>query len=86
MAAEIANIVGIIGVILLLIAFFFLQLGKLATHGYTYSFLNLAGALMILYSLFYAWNLPAVIIEVAWSLISIFGIAKRFFKGSVTLS
>lgn len=78
--AEIANLIGIAGVIILLLAFFLLQLGKLAAHAYLYSVLNLLGSLMILYSLFYAWNLPAVIIEISWALISIFGIVKRAIR------
>jgi hypothetical protein len=79
MAAEVANILGILGVILLLIAFFLLQYDKLTPHSILYILANLIGSLLILYSLFYNWNLPAVVIEIAWAAISIYGI-YRWFK------
>lgn len=80
-----ANITGIIGVILLLIAFYCIQLGKLSAFGFTYSFFNLLGSLMILASLFYDWNLPAALIEIAWSCVSLIGI-WRWAKKRNTLN
>lgn len=78
LAAEIANILGIFGVLLLLIAFFLLQSDRLAAHNILYILANLIGSLLVLYSLFYEWNLPAVVIETAWALISVFGIYKWY--------
>jgi uncharacterized membrane protein len=75
----IANIVGIIGVLMLLFAYFYVQLGKIQALGLSFPVLNLIGSLFILFSLFYEWNLPAVLIEAAWSIISLFGI-WRWYK------
>ena len=73
---EITNTIGFIGVGLLLLAYFLLQLKKISATNYSYPVLNLIGSLLILFSLFYAWNFPAVIVEIAWALISIFGIIQ----------
>ncbi len=69
-----ANVIGVLGVIVLLIAYFLLQIGKISQNHFIYPFFNLIGSLMILCSLFYAWNLSAVIIEIAWAIISLVGI------------
>ncbi len=74
--AAIANIIGILGVILMLLAYGLLQCDKLTSSQLSYSVLNLFGALMVLYSLFFAWNLPAAIIESAWAIISLVGIGR----------
>ncbi len=71
-----ADIVGIVGVTLILIAYFLLQFEKMNSNSVSYSMLNLVGAAMILYSLFYHWNLASVIIEIAWIIISIAGIFR----------
>jgi hypothetical protein len=65
-----ATIIGTRGVVLILVSYFLLQLRKLSIH----SFYNLVGSLMMLFSLYFQWNLPAVIIEIAWSFISIYGV------------
>lgn len=72
--ATLHDLIGLLGVTILLIAYFLLQSGKLTTTHLWYSILNLLGALMILYSLFFDWNLSAVVIETVWALISVFGI------------
>lgn len=73
---EIANPVGLIGVILILIAYFLLSTGKWISHSFKFQFLNFIGAWMILYSLFFYWNLSSVVIEIAWILISTVGMLR----------
>ena len=38
---------------------------------------NLAGALLLLVSLYDAWNLPSVVIETFWALISLYGLIRN---------
>ena len=71
--------VGILGVISILVSYLLLQLEKLSADSLNYSLANLIGALLIILSLLYEFNLSAMIIESAWALISLFGIWK-FFK------
>lgn len=72
------DILGIGGVIIILIAYLLLQLEKLSPKDWQYSAANALGALLILVSLFFSFNLASFIIEIAWLLISIFGLFKAF--------
>jgi hypothetical protein len=76
MSSLIYNAIGIFGDVLILIAYSLLQLKKLSAETVAYSFLNLAGAALILFSLFFSWNLPAVIIEISWVMISVYGLLQ----------
>jgi paired small multidrug resistance pump len=70
------DIIGFIGVGIILIAYCLLQANRLSAKHLSYSLMNLIGASMILFSLFYTWNTPAVFIEIAWILISLYGVVK----------
>jgi len=70
------DILGIIGVAIILIAYLLLQLEKLSIQDWRYSAANGLGALLILVSLYFSFNLASFIIEIAWLLISIFGLFK----------
>ncbi|MGE3920336.1 MAG: hypothetical protein AB7F64_05230, partial [Gammaproteobacteria bacterium] len=58
--------------------YFMLQYNKLKANTYLFSSLNVIGSCLILYSLFFAWNLSSALIEIAWILISCFGIFKKW--------
>jgi len=73
---NLANPIGIIGVIIILIAYFLLNTGRWRANSYIFQWCNLVGAIMILYSLYFHWNLASVVIEVAWLMISIIGILR----------
>jgi len=68
---------GLVGVALVLVAFFLLQAHKLSGQGYTYQVMNLLGAFGILLSLIFGmFNLSAFVQELAWFLISVYGIVR----------
>lgn len=73
---SVPDILGIVGVVLILTAYLALQLEKMDPKSVAYSFLNGAGAAFILVSLYFDFNLSAALIESAWLLISIFGLFK----------
>ena len=73
------DLVGCLGTIIILVAYILLQTRKLDAHHVLFSLLNLVGALMILISLLYSWNLAAVVMEIAWASISVFGMIKILF-------
>ncbi len=65
---------GMLGVAVVLLAFFLLQARKLHGNGLTYQLMNALGAIAIMLSLFLgSFNLPAFVLEVAWLVISIYG-------------
>ncbi len=68
------DFVGNIGVFLILLAYLFLQLGKINSQSIRFGLLNAFGALSILISLYFKFNLSAFIIELFWLLISLVGI------------
>lgn len=68
------NLVGGIGVIMVLGAYFMLQSGRMDVRHWPFSLLNALGSLLILLSLAVDYNLPAVLIEAFWLLISVYGL------------
>ena len=75
------DIIGSIGVGLLILTYTALQLEKIRSEALLYSLLNALGASLILISLIYSFNFAAFIVEFFWMLISIYGIIKYFLKG-----
>ncbi len=72
------DLLGIIGVVLILVTYLLMQLEKLSARSFSYSATNGLGALLILVSLMYDFNLSAFIIEASWLLISIYGVVRNF--------
>lgn len=80
----IPDIFGTIGVVLCLLGYFLLQCGKLKSTDLSFSLYNLFGAGLILFSLFFDWNLSAALIEGSWVLISILGVVRFFMRRRAT--
>lgn len=72
--STISDVVGISGVVILLIAYYLLNVGKMSALSMSYQWFNLLGAAFILFSLCFHWNTSSVLIEIAWIIISIIGI------------
>lgn len=68
------DIIGLMGVTLILVVYGLVHLDRIDVKKITFSVLNAFGAALILVSLYVDYNLPAVTIEVAWILISLYGI------------
>jgi hypothetical protein len=78
------DVVGNIGVLIILGCYLLLQLNKLASSELSFSVFNGLGALLILISLTYEFNLSAFIIELFWLLISLFGVTTYLLKRRAT--
>lgn len=72
------DIIGVLGVIIVISTYFLLQIEKIDAKSFLFSFLNTIGSLMILYSLMYNWNLASFLIEFFWILISLYGLFKWY--------
>jgi hypothetical protein len=70
------DLAGFIGVLLIVIAYLLLQLDKLPSSSPSYSLLNAVGALLIIVSLIFKFNLSAFIVEAFWFLISLLGLRR----------
>ena len=77
---QLFDLAGFIGVLLIIIAYLLLQLEKLPSSSPSYSLMNAAGALLIIISLIFAFNLSAFIVEVFWFLISLLGIWRSLIS------
>lgn len=68
-------IIGLVGMIVTLLAYFLLQAQKLHGNGLVYQLMNAIGALGVTLSLLFGtFNLAAFLLEAAWFVISIYGI------------
>lgn len=72
------TISGLVGVVLVLLAYALLSVGKLVATDVRYLWLNLIGTMGILLSLFIDWNLAGVVAQCIWIVISIAGLWRAY--------
>ena len=68
---------GFVGAACFATAYFANLQGWLPSSGRAFPALNLLGAVLVLISLFDAWNLPSVVLEVFWAAISLHGVLRN---------
>ena len=74
------DLVGNVGVLLMVIAYLLLQLEKLPSSAVSYLLLNAVGAVLVIISLRFRFNLSAFFMEAFWLLISLYGLARPLFS------
>ena len=72
------DLVGNVGVVILMVTYLLLQLNRIRSDELAYSLLNAVGASLIVVSLLVDFNLSALLMEVFWVLISFVGIYRYF--------
>lgn len=75
---------GIAGTLMVLVAFFLLQAGRLAGTGILYQLLNLFGAGGVLVSLLGTFNVSVFMLELVWMAISAYGIVRTLMSRRIT--
>jgi hypothetical protein len=76
------DLIGNIGVLLMVVAYLLLQLQKISSSAVSYLALNVIGAVMVIISLTVRFNLSAFLMEGFWLLISLYGLARTlWFRG-----
>ncbi len=70
------GLIGNLGVMLVLGTYLFVQMGRMDMRRAAYSLANATGALLILVSLVYDFNLSSFVIEIVWLLISLYGLIR----------
>ncbi|MFY8351426.1 CBU_0592 family membrane protein [Pseudoalteromonas sp. SSM20] len=78
MISIIFDIIGMTGTFLVVGAFFLLQLDKVKPTGIAYNLMNLSGAILLLISLCYNFNLASFVIELFWIAASLIGLYKYY--------
>lgn len=77
---NIADLIGFIGVSLILIAYFLNINNKLDANDLSYILLNLVGAFMACVASVMMKSYPFVLLEGIWTIVSIAGLVKHFRK------
>ena len=70
------DLFGVVGVLCILIAYAGATSGRLDARRAPALLLNLTGALLILVSLYFDFNLSAVLMEGAWALVAVYGLVQ----------
>ena len=68
------DFLGNLGVILIVGSYLWLQLGRISGQSAAYSLVNAVGAALVLISLYFEFNLSAVLVEFFWLVISLLGL------------
>ena len=76
------DLVGTIGVLLIVVAYALLQLDRIRSSAISFSLLNAIGAGLIMVSLLFNFNLSAFLMESFWFVISLFGAVRRMLVRS----
>jgi hypothetical protein len=71
------DLIGTVGVLMIVVAYTLLQLDKLSSSAISFSLINALGAGLIVFSLLYNFNLSAFLMEGIWFFISLFGAFRR---------
>ena len=74
------DILGTLGVGIILVAYILLQLGRLRSEHPAFSLVNAVGAALILVSLYFNFNFASFLMEFFWLVVSLFGVGKYFWQ------
>lgn len=74
---DIFQIIGFIGMLFIVYAYFLLQINKVKHNSLKFQIINLVGAILLIISLCVHFNLGSFLIEVFWIIITIYGIFKN---------
>ena len=81
MSLHLHDAAGLLGISMILVAYFLLQDGRVRGDALSYQLMNAFGALAVLVSLIFAFNLSAFVLESVWLAVSIYGIARTRRRG-----
>ncbi len=84
MTLSIPNMVGLLGVTLIVLFYFLIQTERISADQLSYSIGNGLGAAFILLSLLFDFNLPSFIFESIWLAISLYGAIKSLRRRSAS--
>lgn len=74
--------IGMLGTLMVVLAYFLLQLERADPKGLAYNVLNFVGASCLLFSLCFTFNLASFVIELFWITASLIGLWKLWRRQS----
>lgn len=78
--ATLADWIGVLGSFTICSAYFAVSTGRMNGEDPRFHLINMAGAFMLLYSLWFRPNAGAILIEVLWVGIALFALTRTGFK------
>ena len=84
MEAWIIDGIGMLGTLLVVLAYYMLQLDRADPKGLRYNVMNLVGAALLRVSLCFHFNLASFVIEVFWIGASLIGLWKYWRRHGMT--
>ena len=75
MTFDLANVVGLIGSALMVVAYAYSNMAK-SLNFVIFNLMNLAGALLLIWSLTVHFNLASMALEVVWAAIALLGLGN----------
>lgn len=84
MSYEWHDVLGNVGVVMVISGYFLVQVNKIDTQGILFSLLNTVGAGLLSVSLYIDFNFSGLAMELSWLLISLFGLARCYHNNSVS--
>ncbi|MCB1706449.1 MAG: hypothetical protein KDI17_16400 [Halioglobus sp.] len=82
METWIIDTIGMLGTALVVLAYYLLQLERTDPKGLAYNMINLVGAVLLLFSLCFHFNLASFVIEIFWIVASLIGLVKYLRRES----
>ncbi|MET0240705.1 MAG: hypothetical protein ABW184_12495 [Sphingobium sp.] len=79
MSSSLANIVGMIGSGLMVIAYAYSNIAK-QINFLLFNLLNLVGSLLLIASLMVHYNMASMALEIVWTLIALFGLVRIWLQ------
>jgi hypothetical protein len=77
-----SDLVGNIGVVILLVTYYLNVAGKISSKSWQYNLANLIVAVLLGINLYYKPNISSIIIEIVWFVIAAYGLI-RYHKNRV---
>ena len=77
MTFDLANIIGLLGSALMVIAYGYSNMAKTINFRF-FNALNLVGALLLIASLTEHFNMASMALEIVWAMIALFGLVQAF--------
>ena len=83
MQYNIIDAIGMLGTLMVILAYYLLQLERIDPKSLSYNVMNLMGAILLFISLCFNFNLASLVIEVFWIGASMIGLWKYWRRHSV---
>ena len=81
---NIIDAIGMLGTLMVIVAYYLLQLERIDPKSLRYNLMNLVGAVFLFFSLCFNFNLASLVIEVFWIGASIIGLWKYWRRHAVS--